>query len=170
MCNRSIFDMPPRAATRQRRTFRPLSLLVRVARDRRGMEAVEFALTAPVLLLILFGIIQFGLTLNNYLMLTDAASAGVRQFAISRSSTSPYSTTTSAVTSAAPNLTAASITITMKVNGTTCTSNTACQTALSNAAGGSASLTAAYPCNLVIFGIDFAPSCSLSTQVTDLIE
>lgn len=134
------------------------------------MEAVEFALTAPVLLFILFGIIEFGLTLNNYLVLTDAASAGVRQFAISRSSTNPLTTATAAVTAAAPNLTSANLTITLKVNGTACSSDPACQTALSNATGGSASLTAAYPCNLAIMGVNFAPGCSLSAEVTDLIE
>jgi len=148
----------------------PRSLLGRVAGDRRGTEAIEFALTAPVLLLIVFGIIQFGFTLNNYVMLTDAAGAGVRQFAISRSSATPYSTTTTTVAAAAPDLTAGSITLTLQVNGTACASDTACQTALSNAAGGSATLTAGYPCNLEIMGVNFAPSCSLSAQVTDLVE
>jgi hypothetical protein len=103
-------------------------------------------------------------------MLTDAAGAGVRQFSISRSSTTPYSTTSSTVTAAAPGLTAGSITLALQVNGTACASDTACQAALSNAAGGSATLTAAYPCNLQIMGVNFAPSCTLSAQVTDLVE
>ena len=151
-----------------------LSLAVRwcsrAARDCSGVEAVELALTAPVLLLILFGIVQFGLLLNNYLMLTDAVRVGARQFSISRTSTTPWTTATSALTAAAPNLTAASITINLKVNGAACTSDSACVTALASAAGGSANVGASYPCNLTIMGVNFAPGCTLSSQITQLIE
>lgn len=140
------------------------------ARDRTGIAAVEFALVAPVLMLVLFGIIQFGLTLNNYLVLTDAVQAGARQFSISRASATPWTTATTAVTSAAPNLTAANITITLRVNGTACASDAACQTALSAAAGGASSVTATYPCNLAIMGVNYAPGCTLTSQTTNLVE
>ena len=33
---------------------------------------VEFTLVLPVLLVVLFGIIQFGITFSNYVALTDA--------------------------------------------------------------------------------------------------
>ena len=49
-----------------------------LAEDRAGTAAVEFALVLPALLMILVGIIQFGVALNNYLELTDAVQAGDR--------------------------------------------------------------------------------------------
>lgn len=45
---------------------------------------VEFALVIPVLLLIVMGIIQFGILFHNYVTLTDAVRAGARQAAVSR--------------------------------------------------------------------------------------
>jgi Flp pilus assembly protein TadG len=51
-------------------------MTARTARD-RGTAAVEFALMVPVLLLILFGIIDFGRALNAQIELTGAAHEGV---------------------------------------------------------------------------------------------
>lgn len=50
---------------------------VRQARD-RGAAAVEFALLFPLLMLILFGIIDFGRALNAQITLTQAAREGAR--------------------------------------------------------------------------------------------
>lgn len=47
-----------------------------------GAAAVEFALVLPVLLLILFGIIDFGRAYNMQLALTQAAREGVRSVAL----------------------------------------------------------------------------------------
>ncbi len=58
--------------------------LNRKMRDERGQAMVEFALVAPILLALVFGIIQFGIAFNNYLTLTDAVRAGSRQGAVSR--------------------------------------------------------------------------------------
>ncbi|HEY6276044.1 MAG TPA: TadE/TadG family type IV pilus assembly protein [Streptosporangiaceae bacterium] len=44
----------------------------------RGAAAVEFALLLPVLLLIVFGIIDFGRALNAQITLTEAAREGAR--------------------------------------------------------------------------------------------
>jgi Flp pilus assembly protein TadG len=46
--------------------------------DERGAVAVEFALLLPLLLSLVFGIIQFGLALNEKLTLTHAAREGAR--------------------------------------------------------------------------------------------
>jgi Flp pilus assembly protein TadG len=59
---------------------RPLSTS-RMARD-RGTAAVEFVLVLPVLLLIVFGIIDFGRALNAQIELTGAAREGVRLAAL----------------------------------------------------------------------------------------
>ena len=45
---------------------------------------VEFTLVFPVLAILLFGVIQFGIAFNNYLAVTDAVRAGARQGAVSR--------------------------------------------------------------------------------------
>ena len=45
---------------------------------------VEFAIVLPVLCLLLFGAIQFGILFNNYVTLTDAVRAGARKAAVSR--------------------------------------------------------------------------------------
>jgi Flp pilus assembly protein TadG len=49
-----------------------------------GQTMVEVALILPVLCLLLFGVIQFGILFNNYITLTDAVRAGARKAAVSR--------------------------------------------------------------------------------------
>lgn len=60
--------------------------LLRHARGERGAAAVEFALIVPVLLSILFGIIDFGFAINRYTMLNNATREGVRAASLSASS------------------------------------------------------------------------------------
>jgi Flp pilus assembly protein TadG len=52
--------------------------------DERGQTLVEFAALLPVLCLLLFGIIQFGVTFHDYLTVTDASRVGARKAAVSR--------------------------------------------------------------------------------------
>ena len=49
-----------------------------------GQTLVEFAAVLPVLCLLLFGIIQFGVTLHDYVTVTDASRVGARKAAVSR--------------------------------------------------------------------------------------
>jgi Flp pilus assembly protein TadG len=67
--------------------------LLRVGRDQSGATAVAFGLIAPVLLLILAGIVDFGIALNNNLEPTDAVRVGARQFAVAGQTTMPQTTT-----------------------------------------------------------------------------
>ncbi len=46
--------------------------------DEKGASAVELALVLPILIMILFGIFQFGLVFNSYLAITHAAREGAR--------------------------------------------------------------------------------------------
>jgi Flp pilus assembly protein TadG len=159
-------------------------------RAQRGAIAIEFALLAPVLLLLLLGAVQFGLMLNNYVMLTNAVNVGAMQFAISRSSTSPASTVWTAITDAAPALTPTSdLEITMSVGSplTACVSNATslsdaqaadsiCATALSNAApsGGTlqpAEVTATFPCGSQLTWYSFwSSSCKLTSTMTEGVQ
>jgi Flp pilus assembly protein TadG len=59
----------------------------------RGSVAVEFALLIPVLLLVLFGIINFGVLMYNQAVITNAAREGARWAAIHTTAT--YGTTCS---------------------------------------------------------------------------
>ena len=46
-------------------------------RSERGQSLTEFALALPILALLLFAVIQFGIVFNNYVTLTDATRAGL---------------------------------------------------------------------------------------------
>ncbi len=52
--------------------------MTNMLKNEKGAAAVEFALLLPLLVLILMGILVFGLVLNNYLEITHAAREGVR--------------------------------------------------------------------------------------------
>ena len=78
----------------------------RTTRD-RGAVAVEFALVVPVLLLIVFGIIDFGRALNAQIVLTGAAREGVRLAALGESNAAVQA----AVTAAAPDLSGVTATV-----------------------------------------------------------
>jgi Flp pilus assembly protein TadG len=54
------------------------------AKRQQGQTMAEFTLVLPVLAILLFGIIQFGIAFNNYLAVTDAVRAGARQAAVAR--------------------------------------------------------------------------------------
>jgi Flp pilus assembly protein TadG len=66
----------------------------------RGATAVEFALLLPVLLLLLFGIIDFGRALNAQITLTQAAREGARLAALGQ--TNVVSRTQAAATGLSP--------------------------------------------------------------------
>jgi Flp pilus assembly protein TadG len=142
----------------------------RVFSDTSGVEALEFALIGPILLALLFGLVQFGLTFSSFIILNDGVRVGARVLSVSRSSATPFTDAINALYGAAPTLTTANIAITMTVNGTACTSDGSCQTALTSAAGNDANVTATYPCNLNIMGVDYWPGCSLAASTTERIE
>jgi hypothetical protein len=51
----------------------------------RGAAAVEFALLLPLLVLIVFGVIDFGRAINAQITLTQAAREGARSLALGQS-------------------------------------------------------------------------------------
>ena len=54
-------------------------------RGQRGTAAVEFAIVLPVLVLLLFGTIEFGLLLYNQQVITNASREGARAGIVSQS-------------------------------------------------------------------------------------
>jgi ABC-type multidrug transport system permease subunit len=102
----------PRIAWRRR--------LVRMSRDVRGVSALEFAIAAPVILAIGMGMLKFGVAMVHYLLLTNAAAQGAQTLALSRGTSTPYTSTTTSIANAAPSLTLAQITTTVTINGVAC--------------------------------------------------
>ena len=54
----------------------------RIIKSEKGASAVEFALILPILVILVFGIVQFGIAYNNYIALTHAAREGARLAAV----------------------------------------------------------------------------------------
>jgi Flp pilus assembly protein TadG len=82
-------------------------------KSERGQTTTEFALVLPVLALLLFGVIQFGLTFKNYLSLTDAVRAGARKAAVSRQMPDPVGAAVSQVRASAADLNQTNLTVTV---------------------------------------------------------
>jgi Flp pilus assembly protein TadG len=131
------------------------------AGDDSGTSLVETALTLPLLLTVLMGITQCGFLVNNWVTLTDAARAGARQLSIARlPGQNACDLATATTKAAAPSLTATKLTVTFAVTDS-CTSLVT---------GSMVTLTATYPCDLSILGVNYAPSCTLRAQTTERVE
>ncbi len=146
-------------------------------RDNEGSALVEFAVVLPVLLLVLTGIFTFGVAMNNYNELTEAVNTGARQLAISRGQTTdPCATTVAAVYAAAPTLNQSKLAFSFALDGTaysgtSCSSSSTTTGAAGNLVEGQAAeVSVTYPCNLAIYGINLAPSCTLQAQTTELVQ
>jgi Flp pilus assembly protein TadG len=63
---------------------RPRGPFRALRREQRGTALVEFALIAPLLFLLLFGIIDFGRALDYYNQVTQLAGQGARAAAVNR--------------------------------------------------------------------------------------
>jgi Flp pilus assembly protein TadG len=61
-----------------------------------GQSFVEFAMVLPLLVLLVFGITQFGLAFRNYLAITDAARVAARAAAVKRTN-NPCGAATTAI-------------------------------------------------------------------------
>jgi Flp pilus assembly protein TadG len=143
-----------------------------------GAAAVEFAFVAPVLLLIMTGTAQFGIALNQYVMLVNAINFGELQFSISRGSSTPYSSTLTAIQNAASTLTWSTLSsnITMSVGGTPCSSDTACSNLMTKG-GLQVQVTGAYPVNLTVawvpvvtFQTNCSPATNICTSITGTLQ
>ncbi len=71
----------------------------------RGAAAVEFALVAPLLLLLTLGIVAFGHAFQTQTLLDNAARAAVRVFALTQGPNAPEAARDAAVDALAPSIT-----------------------------------------------------------------
>ena len=108
-------------------------------RSDRGQTMVEFALVLPVLCIVLFGVIQFGLLYNNYITLTDATRVGARKAAVSRTLPGPAALAEAATRSAADGLKQADLVVTV--------------TAAAWSPGADVTVEATYPYDVNVLGV-----------------
>ena len=70
----------------------------------QGQSAVEFALIAPIIVVILLAVFQFAIAFHDYVTLTDAARAGARRAIVARFGGGNFDDAKQAVLDAAGNL------------------------------------------------------------------
>lgn len=116
---------------------------------------VEFVIVAPVLFLLLFGVIQFGIVYNNYLTITDATRVGARKAAVSRTAANPEGLAEAAVRQAAADLDPGRLNVTVVETAWT--------------PGGDVTVTASYPYDVNLLGL-VVSSGRLRSATTERIE
>jgi Flp pilus assembly protein TadG len=110
----------------------------------KGQTMVEFALVAPMLCLLLFAIIQFGILYSSWVTITDATRAGARKAAVSTRDPRPAAVAEAAVRRSASNL------------EQTCTATEGLCVSVSATAweqGEDVTVEATYPYKIDLFGI-----------------
>ncbi|HWQ60844.1 MAG TPA: TadE/TadG family type IV pilus assembly protein [Negativicutes bacterium] len=86
-----------------------MQLISRYIRNRRGQAVLEFALILPVFLLMLVGMLEFGVVLHDYITVAEGARAGARAAAVGKDNT----TIENAVINATPSLDKSKLTVTI---------------------------------------------------------
>jgi Flp pilus assembly protein TadG len=124
-------------------------------RNEQGQTMTEFALVLPVLALILFAVIQFGIVFNNYVTLTDATRAGARRAAVSREDPNRDSVVMSAVRSSATDLDGSKLSVPPPSSTWD--------------PGSDVTVTASYPYSISLLGL-VVKSGRLSSTTTERVE
>lgn len=114
----------------------------------------EFAIVLPVLVLLLFAVIQFGILFNHYVTLTDAVRAGARKAAVSRMDSNPVGITTTQVKNSASDLSQPDLAVTVSSTWQPASDVT---------------VTATYPYSINLLGLVVA-SGRLSSKATERVE
>jgi len=124
-------------------------------RSEQGQSMTEFALVLPVLALILFAVLQFGIVFNNYVTLTDAARAGARRAAVSRQDPNRDSAVITAVKNSASDLDLSKLSVPPPSSTWD--------------PGSDVTVTASYPYSISLLGL-VVKSGSLTTKTTERVE
>jgi Flp pilus assembly protein TadG len=120
----------------------------------QGQSLTEFALALPILALLLFAVIQFGIVFNNYVTLTDATRAGARKGAVARRLSNPTGACLTAIRASAKDLQQSDLSPT-------------CQSSWQP--GSDVSVTATYPYRISLLGM-VVKSGRLSSTTTERVE
>jgi Flp pilus assembly protein TadG len=139
---------------------------------------VEFAIVLPLLLLLVTGIIQFGLLFNRYLTLTDAARSGAQTLSLGRNTenTDPCdpAITQTLSSASATGLTSGQVTTsfsstTSPLPDTCGTGSYPSETGGKEVLGDQATVTAAQPFTLAVFGLPIV-TLQLTASASDAIQ
>jgi Flp pilus assembly protein TadG len=117
---------------------------------------VEFAFVLPIVLVVLFGVIQFAIVFNSYITITDAARVGARTATVSRTAAQPVATTVTAVRNSAPNLDQTKLQVVVTPNAPW-------------ASGSNVTVTVRYPYQINLLGI-VVRNGTLSSSTTERVE
>jgi Flp pilus assembly protein TadG len=123
-------------------------------RDEKGQAMTEFAVVLPLVALVLFAILQFGIAFNNYLTLTDAVRRGARVAAVSRQTGNGSSATVSAVKQAAADLNQSQLAVSVNSGW---------------APGDDVVVSATYPYAISLFGL-VVKAGNLKSTTTERVE
>jgi Flp pilus assembly protein TadG len=123
-------------------------------RNQQGQSMTEFALVLPLLVILLFGVIQFGIVFNHYITLTDAVRAGARKGAVGRRLQNPNAAVEQQVRDAATDLKEADLNVTVTSSWTQ---------------GSDVSVTASYPYSINLLGI-VVKSGRMSSTTKERVE
>lgn len=143
----------------------------RRSRAERGQSTAEFALVLPVLLLLVTGVIQFGLLFDHYITLTDAVRSGARTLSLGRGLSDPCDAAVSQTLNSAGSigLTASQVTTTLSGSDTCGTGSYPNRTGGNEVQGDQATVTATQPFTLSVFGLPVY-QLNLSASASDAVE
>jgi len=116
---------------------------------------VEFALVIPILCVVLFGVIQFGILYKNYVTLTDAPRLAPRKTPVIRHEADPVAVTVAKEKSAAAGLDSTKLVVTVNA------------TAWEH--GEDVTVTAKYPYSVNLLGFVVANG-DLESKTTERVE
>jgi Flp pilus assembly protein TadG len=114
----------------------------------------EFALVLPLLAILLFGVMQFGIVFNHYITLTDAVRAGARKGAVGRHYDNPEAEVVKAVQRAATDMKHSRLDISVKSSW---------------AQNSDVEVTATYPYSINLLGV-VVKSGRLSSTTKERVE
>ena len=116
---------------------------------------VEFVIALPLVLMLLFGIIQFGTVFNHVETITDAARVGARKAAVSRLEADPAGLAETAARTSASGLDQSRLQVDVQDDTWT--------------AGSNVTVTVSYPYTIDIFGLT-VKSGELTSSTTERVE
>jgi Flp pilus assembly protein TadG len=123
-------------------------------RNEQGQTMAEFAIVLPILMLVVFAIIQFGILFNNFVALTDAVRAGARTASVSRTATDPVGATLARVQSATGDLDQTKLAVTVTSGWHS---------------GDDVTVSATYPYSISLFGLNVQTGL-LKSSTTERVE
>lgn len=123
-------------------------------KNENGQAMVEFAVVLPILALVVFGIIQFGILYKNQLTLTDAVRVGGRQAAVGRELADPSGTAEAKTRSAAAGLDQAQLNVSVSSSWVQ---------------GEDVTVSGSYPYEISLLGL-VVKSGNLTSETTERVE